>query len=176
MKDAATSLSALITSKRRLSVPEQIQATVHATDGSSTRVFDVIARSPTGEYRSITHDETVTYNPRTQELVLEPVYDRALRRHREEFPMARPILAMFSPLDLPIWDHTSNYEVVDAWRTGDNIRLEFAGPAGHGHAIVDLENHIAVELRYLDWLYTVRELSTMLHVDIAGPSGPGLQK
>lgn len=35
---------------------------------------------------------------------------------------------MFSPLDLPIWDYTSNYGIVDAWRNGDSVRLEFAGP------------------------------------------------
>jgi hypothetical protein len=166
VNDAATSLSALITSKRRLSAPEQIEATVHATDGTSTRIFHVIARSPTGEYRSTTDDETVSYNPRTQELVLEPAYDPPLRTNRDEFPMSHPVLAMFSPLDLPIWDYTSNYEVVDAWRNGDSVRLEFAGPVGRGHAIVDLENHVAVELRYLDWLYSVRELSTTLHGDV----------
>lgn len=35
---------------------------------------------------------------------------------------------MFTPLDLPIWDYTSNYGIVDAWRNGDSVRLEFAGP------------------------------------------------
>jgi hypothetical protein len=171
MNDAATSLSALITSKRKLSAPEQIEATVHATTGSSTRIFSVVARSPTGEYRCATDDETVSFNPRSGELVLEPVSDPPLRTHRDEFPMSHPVLAMFSPLDLPIWDYTSGYEVVDAWRNGDGVRLEFAGPVGRGHAVVDLENHVAVELRYQDWLYTVRELSTMLHGDIGRPSG-----
>lgn len=166
MNDAATSLSALITSKKRLSAPEQIEATVHATDGRSTRIHQVVARSPIGEYRSTSDDETVSYNPRTLELVLEPVGDPPLRTNRDEFPMAHPVLAMFSPLDLPIWDCTSNYEVVDAWRNGDSVRLEFAGPVGRGHAIVDLENHVAVELKYRDWLYAVRDLSTTLHGDV----------
>ncbi|QCU79723.1 hypothetical protein E7744_15545 (plasmid) [Citricoccus sp. SGAir0253] len=166
MNDAATSLSALITSKRRLCAPEQIEATVHATDGRSTRIFHVVARSPTGEYRCATDDETVSFNPRSGELVLEPVNDPPLRTHRHEFPMSHPVLTMFSPLDLPIWDASDNYEVVDAWRNGDSVRLEFAGPVRRGHAIVDLENHVAVELRYLDWLYTVRDLSTTLHGDV----------
>lgn len=166
MNDAATSLSALVTSKSRLSAPEQIEATVHATDGKYTRIHQVVARSPIGEYRSTTDDESVIYNPYTHELVFEPANDPPLRINRDEFPMAHPVLAMFSPLDLPIWDYTSNYEVVDAWRNGDSVRLEFAGPAGRGHAIIDLENHVAVELQYLDWLYTVRDLSTMLHGDI----------
>jgi hypothetical protein len=165
MNDAATSLSALITSKSRLSAPEQIEAAVHATEGSATRIFHVIARSPAGEYRSTTDDETVSYNPHTGELVLEPADAPSLRTHRDEFPMAHPVLAMFSPLDLPIWDASVNYEVVDAWRNGDSVRLEFAGPVGRGHAIVDLENHVATELLYLDVLYTVRQLSTTLHGD-----------
>jgi hypothetical protein len=165
MNDAATSLSALITSKGRLSAPEQVEATVHATDGSSTRIFHVVARTPTGEYRSTTDDETVSYNSRTGELVLEPRDAPPLHTHRDEFPFARPVLAMFSPLDLPIWDYTSNYEVVDAWRNGDSVRLEFAGAVGRGHAIVDLQNHVATELRYLNVLYTVRELSITLHGD-----------
>ncbi|GAA1121627.1 hypothetical protein [Citricoccus alkalitolerans] len=46
------------------------------------------------------------------------------------------------------------------------VRLEFVGPIGSGHAIVDLENHVAVDLRYQDWLYTVSELSTTLHGDV----------
>ncbi len=166
MHDAATSLSALITSKRRLSAPEQIEATVHATNGSSTRSFHVIARSPAGDYRSTTDDETVSYNPHTGELVLEPADAPSQRTHRDEFPMSHPVLALFSPLDLPIWDASCNYEVVDAWRNGDSVRLEFAGSIGRGHAIVDLENHVAVELQYLDWLYTVRDLSTTLHGDV----------
>ncbi|GAA4770508.1 hypothetical protein GCM10025784_17670 [Citricoccus nitrophenolicus] len=80
--------------------------------------------------------------------------------------MAHPVLAMFSPLDLPIWDYNQNYEVVDAWLNGDRVRLEFAGPVGSGHAIVDLENHVAVELQYLDVLYIVRDLSITLHGDV----------
>ncbi|MBB5749005.1 hypothetical protein [Micrococcus sp. TA1] len=166
MNDAATSLSALITSKRRLFAPEQIEATVHATDGNATRIFHVVARTPAGEYRGTNDDESVSYNPHTGELVLEPADAPPLRTHRDEFPMSHPALAMFSPLDLPIWDASTNYEVVDAWRNGDSVRLEFAGQVGCGHAIVDLENHVAVELRYRDWLYTVRDLSTTLHGDL----------
>ncbi|GAA1121810.1 hypothetical protein [Citricoccus alkalitolerans] len=166
MNDAATSLSALITSKSRLSAPEQIEATVQATDGKSTRIHQVIARSPTGEYRSTTDDESVSYNPHTHELVFEPANDPPLRITRDEFPLAFPVLAMFSPLDLPIWDYNHNYEVVDAWSDGDSVRLEFAGSIGSGQAIIDLENHVAVELQYLDWLYTVRDLFITLHGDV----------
>lgn len=166
MNDSATSLSALITSKSRLSAPEQIEATVHATNGKTTRIHQVVARTPDGEYRSSTDDEFVSYNPHTHELIFEPANDPPLRIERHEFPMAHPVLAMFSPLDLPIWDDNQNYEVVDAWRNGGGVRLEFVGPIGRGHAIVDLENHVAVELQYRDWLYTVRDLSITLHGDV----------
>ena len=89
--------------------------------------------------------------------------------HRPHFPMTPVVLAMFSPVDLPIWGGASDsHRVVSAEPDGKGrVRLDFghrdepSSPVEAGYAIVDLELGIVREMRIGGVDYATSDVRTV---------------
>lgn len=157
--DALDHLVSIIASRDAQTGLDEIRASVLAQRGPERRVIQIRARTLEGTYESVEDGLQLIYAPRQNQLTIIEGHQAPVVTERIRFPLAAPVLAMFNPLDLPIWDaESTNYRVVDATRSGDDIRLVFSGPHGQGHAVVDLDSYVAMELSYLNWDYRVQDL------------------
>lgn len=143
-----------------------VRATVTAA-GAGMRVrYGVTARTPEGSFELVTDGFTMTYFPAQALLLAAEGSERPEPEERALFPMNPPVLAMFSPLDLPIWGGPhDNHRVVSAEPSGqDQMRLEFVSTAAptdpdrSGHALIDLNLGITLELRYHGRTYLTTDI------------------
>lgn len=118
------------------------------------------------------------YPARKLLIVTEPGHEPFHDTGRDLFPTSPPVLAMLSPLDLPIWGGARDgYRVTSvAPEDEGHIRLNF-GPKddpddlpGSGYVIIDLDSYVATELYYQGSRFSVQSLDTEIPSDTDLPS------
>lgn len=145
------------------------------TDGDGVyREYQVTARPHEGVFEYTCRERAgvsaMSYRPAQKLMVLsesggEPEHVEG----RDIFPAGPPVLAMFSPLELPIWGgDRDGQRVTSTSSEGDGaIRLNFAPkdePAESpraGYAIIDLSSYIATELFYLNSRFTAHDIKSI---------------
>ncbi|QCU78824.1 hypothetical protein E7744_12280 [Citricoccus sp. SGAir0253] len=158
MADGLEHLVAVIQAAKAWRGRDMITATVDVT-GAVPETFTVRARTPEGTIEASSDHLRVTYHPATRERTVQERGHPPITEVLETFPMQPLVLGMFSPLDLPIWGGLEpNPSVVAATRDGGLVRLELAGLSSSGHAVVDLDTGIVVDLDYLGRRYTTRQV------------------
>ena len=149
---------------------DMVLAKVHESAGRRIRIeYDVRARTPEGSFELVTDDNfKMSYRPAEGILLGSEGDEEPRQKLWPYFPMTPPVLAMFSPLDLPIWGGPrDNRRVVSAEPDGPGrIRLGFGpldqpdDPLRGGHAVVDLELGVVLEMRYDDRDYVTTDIRT----------------
>lgn len=143
-----------------------VRAKVVETGGGMRIHYDVTARTPEGSFELVTDGFKMTYFPAETLLLAAEGRERPQPQGQPLFPMTPPVLAMFSPLDLPIWGGThDNHRVVSAEPSGqDQVRLRFVStaaptdPERSGYAIVDLTLGVTLDLRYHGRTYVASDI------------------
>lgn len=138
------------------------------------REYQVSARPDEGRYELSCLERsgtlTMTYHPERKLLIRQDPGEAPVQVEGHDlFPTTPPVLAMFSPLELPIWGgERDGQRVVAAASEGDDaIRLNFAPKdavqdhVGSGYAIIDLSRCIVTELYYNDRRYTIEDITAV---------------
>ncbi|MFB0834256.1 hypothetical protein ACX8Z9_14555 [Arthrobacter halodurans] len=157
MEDGLIHLVDFIGAMRVARNGDTVVATVHEAGHGVKSVYDVRARTPTGTFELSTDGFAMSYRPADGQLLSSEGGILSRPAYRPHFPMTPVVLAMFSPLDLPIWGGPNdNNRVTSATSDGPGlVRLEF-GPRDEpddaelkGYAFVDLDLGVVLEMRYL---------------------------
>lgn len=152
-------------------------ATVHEDpllSNDDHRKYQVIARPDEDRYeltcREGSRQLSMTYHPGRQLLIRQDPGEAQVRVEGHDlFPTAPPVLAMFSPLDLPIWGGDRDGQRVVAVMSGaaGMIRLNFTPKDapdyldGGGYAIIDLSKCVVTELHYNGRRYKAENITSI---------------
>ncbi|GAA3666401.1 hypothetical protein GCM10023081_01610 [Arthrobacter ginkgonis] len=167
--EGLTYLVDFIGAMRNARTGDMVLAKVHESAPGVRITYDVRARTPEGTFELVSDDNfRMSYRPAEGILLGSEGSETPRQDRRPHFPMTPPVLAMFSPLDLPIWGGPrDNRRVVSAEPDGPGrIRLilgPLEGPEDPllgGYAVVDLELGVVLEMRYGDRDYVTTDIRT----------------
>lgn len=129
---------------------------------SSPIAHEVRARTPGGGFECRSTGLDMTYVPGSGTCIVAVDEGDPEESPQANFPWEPPVLAMFSPLDLPIWGGPNDNHTITGIRQygAGLVRIDF-GHQGDPHnadstgfAIVDLPLGIATQLQYNGRSYT----------------------